>query len=71
MHKLDTQPLQVLLEAAIAEVTLTNNTQYGVQYLYQPNSANQVVLSDGGTSAIMQSRSRASSYMFANATTSR
>lgn len=65
LRKLDTQPLQVLLEAAIAEVTLTNNTQYGVQYFYQPNSANQVVLSDSGTSAIMQSFP-GFSYMFAN-----
>ena len=38
LRKLDTAPLQVLLEAAIAEVTLTNNLKYGVQYFYQPNS---------------------------------
>ena len=65
LRKLDTQPLQVLLEAAIAEVTLTNNTQYGVQYFYQPNTANQIVLSDSGTSAIAQSFP-GFSYMFAN-----
>jgi len=65
LRKLDTQPLQVLLEAAIAEVTLTNNTQYGVQYFYQPNSANQIVLSDSGSSAIAQSFP-GFSYMFAN-----
>ena len=40
LHQLDVAPLQVLLEAAIAEVTLTNNTQYGFQYFYQPNSTN-------------------------------
>jgi general secretion pathway protein D len=65
LRKLDTQPLQVLLEAAIAEVTLTNNTQYGVQYFYQPNTANQLVLSDSGTSAIAASFP-GFSYMFAN-----
>ena len=52
LRKLDAAPLQVLLEAAIAEVTLTNNTKYGVQYFYQPNSANQIVLSDTGSPAI-------------------
>ncbi len=65
LRKLDTAPLQVLLEAAIAEVTLTNNTQYGVQYFYQPNSTNQLVLSDSGSSAIAQSFP-GFSYMFSN-----
>src|SRR6202012_1632151 len=32
LKKLDAAPLQVLLEAAIAEVTLTDNLKYGVQY---------------------------------------
>ena len=64
LRKLDAAPLQVLLEAAIAEVTLTNNTQYGVQYFFQPNSANQIVLSDSGSSSIAQSFP-GFSYMFA------
>ena len=55
LRKLDAAPLQVLLEAAIAEVTLTSSTQYGVQYFYQPNSANEIVLSDSGSSSIAQS----------------
>lgn len=38
LRQLDVAPLQVLLEAAIAEVTLTKNTQFGFQYFYQPNS---------------------------------
>ena len=38
LHQLDVAPLQVLLEAAIAEVTLNNNTQFGFQYFYKPNS---------------------------------
>ena len=65
LRKLDAAPLQVLLEAAIAEVTLTNDTKYGVQYFYQPNSANQIVLSDSGASSIAQSFP-GFSYMFSN-----
>jgi general secretion pathway protein D len=38
LRQLDVAPLQVLLEAAIAEVTLNKNTQFGFQYFYQPNS---------------------------------
>lgn len=32
LKRLDHQPLQVMIEASIAEVTLTNDLQYGVQY---------------------------------------
>lgn len=39
LRQLDVAPLQVLLEAAIAEVTLTKNTQFGFQYFYKPNSS--------------------------------
>ena len=52
LRKLDAAPLQVLLEAAIAEVTLTDNLKYGVQYFFQPNTQNQIVLSDAATAAI-------------------
>ena len=52
LKKLDAAPLQVLLEAAIAEVTLTDNLKYGVQYFFQPNTQNQIVLSDSATSVI-------------------
>jgi general secretion pathway protein D len=38
LRQLDVPPLQVLLEAAIAEVSLNQNTQFGFQYFYQPNS---------------------------------
>ncbi|HLY04446.1 MAG TPA: type II secretion system secretin GspD [Rhizomicrobium sp.] len=38
LKQLDVAPLQVLLEAAIAEVTLNKSTQFGFQYFYQPNS---------------------------------
>lgn len=46
LAKLDTAPLQVLLEAAIVEVTLTNDLSYGVQYYLQAGARNQLTLSD-------------------------
>jgi len=49
--QLDLQPLQVFLEAAIAEVTLTDSLHYGVQYLAQASNS-QVALSNSATSAI-------------------
>jgi general secretion pathway protein D len=52
IHELDTAPLQVFLEASIAEVTLTDDLKYGLQYFYQPNSSNTVVLTDTATTAI-------------------
>lgn len=52
LRQLDAAPLQVLLEAAIAEVTLTDNLQYGVQYFYQPNSEHSFTFSPADTGAI-------------------
>ncbi|MEI9988935.1 MAG: type II secretion system secretin GspD [Rhizomicrobium sp.] len=52
VHELDTTPLQVFLEASIAEVTLTDDLKYGLQYFYQPNSSNSVVLTDIASTAI-------------------
>jgi general secretion pathway protein D len=51
LRQLDTAPLQVLLEAAIAEVTLTNKLQYGVQFAFS-DSRNTVTLSNGTSAAI-------------------
>jgi len=34
LQRLDIVPLQVLIEATIAEVTLSNNLQYGLQYFF-------------------------------------
>jgi len=65
--QLDTAPTQVFLEAAIAEITLTDNLHYGVQYLSQPNSHNQIVLSSGQTSLIAPAYP-GFSYMFLNGT---
>ncbi len=46
LAQLDLQPMQVLLEAAIAEVTLGDKLQYGVQYFTQSGNS-QAVLSSG------------------------
>jgi general secretion pathway protein D len=45
IRKLDVLPMQVLIEATIAEVTLNNDLQYGVQFFLQ-NSEGQVTLSN-------------------------
>jgi general secretion pathway protein D len=68
LHELDKAPLQVLLEVAIAEVTLTNDLQYGVQYFYQPSAKHQLVLSNSNSSAI-SSAFPGFSYMFSEGTT--
>jgi general secretion pathway protein D len=36
LQKLDIPPLQVMIEAVVAEVTLTDELRYGVQWLFQP-----------------------------------
>lgn len=40
LRKLDILPYQVMIEAAIAEVTLTNDLRYGVQYLFDYKGGN-------------------------------
>lgn len=65
LNRLDTAPVQVFLEAAIAEVTLTDNMKYGLQYFYQPNGNHQIVLSDVKSAAIA-SAFPGFSYMFSN-----
>lgn len=50
LRKLDIPPLQVLIEAAITEVTLTDDLQYGVQWNFQTGS-NNLGYSEGNTSA--------------------
>jgi general secretion pathway protein D len=52
LRELDATPLQVFLEAAIAEVTLTNDLKYGLQYFYKPSDNHQVVLTDTASTAI-------------------
>jgi general secretion pathway protein D len=67
LHQLDTAPLQVLLEAAIAEVTLTNDLRYGVQWFYQPNNEHTFVNSNIASAAI-SSTLPGFSYVFAQGT---
>jgi general secretion pathway protein D len=67
LRQLDAAPLQVLLEAAIAEVTLTNDLQYGVQYFYQPNASNTLALSSTPSINIAQAFP-GFSYMFSQGT---
>jgi general secretion pathway protein D len=47
LRKLDTQPLQVMIEAAITEVTLTDQLQYGVQWDFGQGGAGTVSISQG------------------------
>ncbi len=54
LRQLDTVPLQVFLDASVAEVTLTSDLKYGVQYFFQRGNHN-VVLSNGSTSSITAS----------------
>ncbi|MGA7713061.1 MAG: type II secretion system secretin GspD [Rhizomicrobium sp.] len=63
LRKLDAPPLQVYIQAAIAEVTLTNDLQFGVQYFYQHNTQSQFTLSDTKSATIAQSFP-GFSYMF-------
>jgi len=65
LRQLDTPPTQVFLEAAIAEITLTNNLHFGVQYFSQPNTQNQIVLSTG-SGATISATYPGFSYMFLN-----
>jgi general secretion pathway protein D len=53
LQKLDIPPLQVMLEAAVAEVTLTNDLRYGIQYFFQSGSGHQIVRSDSSSTAIV------------------
>ena len=49
LAKLDIQPLQVLIEATIADVTLNDDLRFGVQWFFQHNS-DKVTLTDSTTS---------------------
>lgn len=66
LRQLDAEPLQVLLEAAIAEVTLTDELRYGVQYFLQSNH-HQGVLTATSSTAITPPVP-GFSYMFSDGT---
>lgn len=44
LRRVDQQPQQVLINATLAEVTLNDNLQYGVQFFFQKNGLKQGVL---------------------------
>ncbi len=54
LHKIDILPLQVLVEATIAEVTLNDALQYGTQFFLNQHH-NAEILSNGTTSSITPS----------------
>jgi general secretion pathway protein D len=67
LRKLDIRPLQVVIEAAITEVTLTKELQYGVQWSFGFGQ-NTVSYSEGTTAAPVQNFP-GFSYLFTNGTT--
>jgi general secretion pathway protein D len=66
--KLDILPLQVMIEAAITEVTLNDSLKYGVQWYFQ-KGGQQLALSEGTTARPLQTFP-GFSYFFANSTNS-
>ncbi|MBL6936611.1 MAG: type II secretion system secretin GspD [Alphaproteobacteria bacterium] len=63
LRNMDVAPMQVQLEAVIAEVTLNDGLEYGVQYFYQPSDKHQIALTDSKTLNITPSLP-GFSYMF-------
>jgi general secretion pathway protein D len=51
LSKLDVPPMQVMIEAVVAEVTLTDELRYGVQWLFQPG-AQSFTLSQASSGAV-------------------
>jgi general secretion pathway protein D len=43
LHKIDIMPLQVRVDAVIAEVTLNDNLQYGTQFFFQSGGINGIL----------------------------
>jgi general secretion pathway protein D len=60
--RLDATPLQVLIEASLAEVTLTDEMQYGVQWAYQGGDG-PLILSESSSGGVAQ-RFPGFSYLF-------
>ena len=52
VRKLDVLPLQVLIEATIAEVTLTDQLKFGLQWFFRAGGPNQFTLSGLATGAV-------------------
>src|SRR5581483_1002769 len=53
VKRLDTQPIQVLIEASIAEITLNDQLQYGLQWNYK-SPQGPITFSQSSSGAIAQ-----------------
>jgi general secretion pathway protein D len=53
LKRLDTRPIQVLIEASLAEVTLTDDMRYGLQWSYLGGDG-PAVLSESATGSVSQ-----------------
>ena len=62
LAKLDTPPRQVLIEAVLAEVTLANDLDYGLQWAFTPGE-NQITLSNN-SAGVAASRFPGFSYVY-------
>ncbi|CCQ73358.1 type II secretion system secretin GspD [Magnetospira sp. QH-2] len=71
INKLDRVPVQVLVEATIAEVTLTNELRYGVQWYFTHGTGLKGTRGNGifstGTSSTLASTFPGFSYVLSNA----
>lgn len=54
LKQLDVAPLQVVIEAAISEVSLTKELQFGVQWLLQHGNSSSIGFSEGKTAVPTQ-----------------
>ena len=52
IHKLDVLPMQVMIEATIAEVTLNDELQYGTQYYLSNRDGQSITLSNATSGAL-------------------
>ncbi len=65
LHQLDVPPVQILIEAAITEVTLNNDLRYGVQWNFTSGNTN-TVLTDSKVGTDLVRAVPGFSFLFAN-----
>jgi general secretion pathway protein D len=65
LQRLDVEPIQVLIEASLAEVKLTDALRFGLQWAYQ-SSKGPLILSENGSGAI-RSQFPGFSYLYTGA----
>ena len=66
LAQMDTPPQQVFIEAAIAEVTLTNDLQFGIQYAFK--SGNHQIIQSSSTSLTPSVTLPGLAYIFSSGT---